>query len=284
MTAPASKRIQLSDRCILYGGDCRSVLAELPENSIDTIFADPPYNLSNGGFTCSGGRAVSVDKGAWDRSQGIEGDFQFHHQWIAACHRVLKPQGTLWISGTYHNIYACGYVLQLLGFRLLNDICWYKPNASPNLSCRFFTASHETLLWARKSPKSHHKHVFNYDAMKNGDFPRDSLKVPGRQMRSVWSMPTPSASEKLHGKHPTQKPIDLLDRVVAASTRPGDVVLDPFLGSGTTGVSALMGDRKFIGIEADPNYLDLAQARLRETLATCAARSPLPPPAEAGAD
>lgn len=266
MTALESMRIQLSDRCTLYGGDCLAILPCLPEASVDVIFADPPYNLSNGGFTCHGGRAVSVNKGPWDRSDGIALDFAFHMAWIKACQRVLKPQGTLWISGTYHNIYACGYVLQLLEFRLLNDICWYKPNASPNLSCRFFTASHETLLWARKSPNNRHKHVFNYEAMKNGDFRRDPLKLPGRQMRSVWSIPTPSASEKAHGKHPTQKPLDLLDRVIAASTRPGDVVLDPFLGSGTTGVAALGSDRAFIGIEAEPTYLQLARDRLAETL------------------
>jgi site-specific DNA-methyltransferase (adenine-specific) len=266
MSALGSMRIQLSDRCTLYGGNCLDILPNLPESSIDVIFADPPYNLSNDGFTCQGGKAVSVNKGSWDRSGGIALDFEFHMTWIKACQRVLKPQGTLWISGTYHNIYACGYVLQLLEFRLLNDICWYKPNASPNLSCRFFTASHETLLWARKSPNNRHKHVFNYGAMKNGDFQRDPLKLPGRQMRSVWSIPTPSASEKAHGKHPTQKPLDLLDRVIAASTRPGDVVLDPFLGSGTTGVAALAGDRAFIGIEAEPTYLQLARDRLAETL------------------
>lgn len=247
------------DRCTLYQGDCLEILPLFPANSVDLIFADPPYNLSNNGFTCHGGRAVSVNKGDWDRSNGIEQDFEFHRAWIQECRRILKPNGTIWISGTYHNIYACGFALQCLDFHVLNDICWYKPNASPNLSCRFFTASHETLIWARKSKKG--KHVFNYEAMKLGDFPRDPLKLSGRQMRSVWSIPTPPASEKLQGKHPTQKPLDLLDRILSASTNPGDLVLDPFSGSGTTGLSALRVDRAFIGIEKEAAYLQLAVDR-----------------------
>jgi len=247
------------DRCTLYQGDCLEILPLFPANSVDLIFADPPYNLSNNGFTCHGGRAVSVNKGDWDRSNGIEQDFEFHRAWIQECRRILKPNGTIWISGTYHNIYACGFALQCLDFHVLNEICWYKPNASPNLSCRFFTASHETLIWARKSKKG--KHVFNYEAMKLGDFPRDPLKLSGRQMRSVWSIPTPPASEKLQGKHPTQKPLDLLDRIISASTNPGDLVLDPFSGSGTTGLSALRVDRAFIGIEKEAAYLQLAVDR-----------------------
>ncbi|MFG3816023.1 site-specific DNA-methyltransferase [Limnothrix redekei LRLZ20PSL1] len=247
------------DRCTLYQGDCLEILPLFPANSVDLIFADPPYNLSNNGFTCHGGRAVSVNKGDWDRSNGIEQDFEFHRAWIQECRRILKPNGTIWISGTYHNIYACGFALQCLDFHVLNEICWYKPNASPNLSCRFFTASHETLIWARKSKKG--KHVFNYEAMKLGDFPRDPLKLSGRQMRSVWSIPTPPASEKLQGKHPTQKPLDLLDRIISASTNPGDLVLDPFSGSGTTGLSALRVDRVFIGIEKEAAYLQLAVDR-----------------------
>jgi site-specific DNA-methyltransferase (adenine-specific) len=158
--------------------------------------------------------------------------------------------------------------LQWLDFHILNDICWYKPNASPNLSCRFFTASHETLLWARKSKKAKHtfnKHTFNYEAMKMGDFPRDALKLPGRQMRSVWSIPTPPVSEKTQGKYPTQKPLDLLDRLLLASTNPGDVVLDPFTGSGTTGVAALRHDRAFIGIDKEADYLQLTIARLTQS-------------------
>lgn len=245
--------------------DCLSYLAGMPEESVDMVFADPPYNLSNNGFTCHGGRAVSVNKGDWDRSQGVETDFEFHKAWIAACRRILKPSGTLWISGTYHSIYACGFALQLLEFHLLNDISWFKPNASPNLSCRFFTASHETLLWARKSKKG--QHTFNYQAMKEGSFPKDGIKAPGKQMRSVWSIPTPPPSEKRHGKHPTQKPLELLERVVLASTQPGDLIVDPFAGSATTGVAAIRHDRRFVGIEKDPAYIELGRTRLAEEAA-----------------
>src|SRR3989338_2342792 len=139
-----------SPRFSLYHEDCLNVLADMNENSVDMIFADPPYNLSNGGFTCQGGKMVSVNKGAWDVSNGLKKDFEFHLEWIEACRRVLKPEGTIWISGTYHSIYKCGFSLQVAKIHLLNDFAWFKPNASPNLSCRFFTASHETLIWARK--------------------------------------------------------------------------------------------------------------------------------------
>lgn len=250
----------------LFLGDCLEIIAQWPDECVDMIFADPPYNLSNDGFTCHAGRAVSVNKGEWDRSKGIVEDFEFHRQWIHACRRVLKPNGTIWISGTYHSIYACGFALQLLGYHILNDICWFKPNASPNLSCRYFTASHETLIWARKSKKA--KHTFNYQEMKRAAFPEDFLKRPGRQMRSVWAIPTPKAEEKKFGKHPTQKPVALLERIIAASTQPGEIVLDPFMGSGTTGVAALRLGRRFVGIEKEKEYFDLALNRIREELET----------------
>lgn len=252
------------DEFRLVLGDCLQALEELPPDCVDMVFADPPYNLSNDGFTCHAGKAVSVNKGEWDRSQGIEGDFGFHKSWLERCRRVLKPNGTIWVSGTYHSIYACGFALQLLGFHVLNDICWFKPNASPNLSCRYFTASHETLVWARKSKKA--KHVFNYEAVKNGAFPRDVLKAPGKQMRSVWAIGTPRKAEKKYGKHPTQKPVALLERVIIASTNAGDLVLDPFMGSGTTGVAALALGRRFIGIESDKEYIDVAAKRMRDVL------------------
>lgn len=244
---------------------------EVKENSIDMIFADPPYNLSNGGFTCQNGQMVSVDKGKWDVSNGLKKDFEFHIEWINACHRVLKPGGTIWISGTYHSIYQCGFALQVNKFHILNDIVWFKPNASPNLSCRFFTASHETLIWARKEIKHEktnktikQKHKFNYDLMKNGNWPEDFIKKPGLQMRSVWAMGTPKPNEKKHGKHPTQKPVDLLVRIVLASTNKGDIVLDPFTGSSTTGIASVLNDRKFIGIDMEKKYLDLSIKRLKD--------------------
>ena len=247
----------------LLHADVLEALRGIPSESIDFIFADPPYFLSNDGFSVKSGKAVSVNKGAWDKSFGFDSETDFHEAWIADCLRVLKPNGTIAISGTYHSIYACGYSLQLQDFRILNDVSWYKPNAAPNLGCRMFTASHETLIWASKSKKS--KHTFNYSAMREGDFPGDMIKNPGKQMRSVWSIITPSKSEKIHGKHPTQKPLKLLDRIVSASTNPGDVVLDPFCGSSTTGVSAILNHRKFIGIDLDEKFLtELSVPRLSD--------------------
>ncbi len=246
----------------LFHGDCLEVLAKTKENSIDMIFADPPYNLSNGGFTVHAGRRVSVHKGDWDKSKGFDDDFEFHMKWITACKRALKPEGTIWISGTYHSIYQCGFVLQKLGYKVLNDIAWFKPNASPNLSGRYFTASHETLLWARKDPKG--KHVFNYTLMKKGAWPNDFLKNPGMQMRSVWAISTPKKEEKIFGKHPTQKPLDLLNRIILASSNKNDWILDPFTGSSTTGIAALKHGRKFIGIDMEKNYLDLSIKRFEQ--------------------
>ncbi len=251
-----------SGKAKLWLGDCLEVLAQFPSSSVDLIFADPPYNLSNGGFTCYAGKRVSVNKGSWDVSRGFAEDYQFHQDWIEACRRVLKPNGTIWISGTYHSIYACGAVLQQHGWHIINDIAWFKPNAAPNLSCRMFTASHETLIWARKSKAA--KHTFHYEAMKHGSFPGDHLKKRDKQMRSVWSIGTPKRHEKTLGKHPTQKPLELLDRIIAASSNYGDIVLDPFCGSGTTGVSALTQGRRFVGIDTSEEYLtELAIPRMQ---------------------
>jgi len=250
-----------SEDAVLFNGDCLEILSSILENSIDMIFADPPYMLSNDGFTCQNGKMVNVNKGKWDISKGFENDTVFHNEWISACRRILKPEGTIWISGTYHSIYQCGFLLQKNNFHILNDITWFKPNASPNLSCRFFTASHETILWARKDIKA--KHTFNYEEMKNGIFPEDKLKKENTQMRSVWSITTPKNEEKENGKHPTQKPLDLLKRIVLASTNENDIVLDPFCGSGTTGVACkYLKNRSFIGIEIDKNYCELAKKRL----------------------
>ena len=247
----------------LFHGSCISFLEALPEGTIDVIFADPPYNLSNDGMTCSGGRWKSVNKGTWDKSRGVEEDFSFHRTWIQSCRRALKPNGTIWISGTYHSIYSCAFALQQDHWTVLNDICWYKRNAPPNLSCRYFTASHETLIWAKKSKKA--RHTFNYAEIKADDGSEDTLKKPNKQARSVWSFAPPSLYEKRFGKHPTQKPEALLERIVLASTQPGEVVLDPFCGSGTTGVAALRMGRKFIGIDLDSNFLgNIALKRLAD--------------------
>ena len=254
---------------VLYHGDCISILSQLPANSIDMIFADPPYNLSNNGFSLHAGKRVSVNKGAWDKSRGFKDDYNFHYRWLDACQRALKPEGSLWVSGTYHSIYQCGYALQALGYHILNDIAWFKPNGSPNLSCRYFTASHETLIWARKDKKA--KHFFNYDLMKNGKWLEDFIKKPNLQMRSVWAIYPPKKSEKKFGKHPTQKPVELLKRIVLASTKLNAVILDPFTGSSTTGIaSATIGKRKFIGIDTEKEFLNMSIKRYKEiqTLST----------------
>lgn len=247
---------------VLYHSDLIKLTSQLRNDSVDMIFADPPYNLSNGGFSIHAGKMVSVNKGDWDKSKGFDRDYEFHRLWLEACKRVLKPGGTLWVSGTYHSIYQCGHAIQSLGYHILNDITWYKPNAAPNLSCRMFTAAHETLLWARKEKKA--KHTFNYDDMRNGTWHDDFIKSPNKQMRSVWAINTPKTWEKKFGKHPTQKPMDLLERIVLASTSEGDVILDPFTGSSTTGLAAVKNGRKFIGVDKEKDYLDLSKKRYQD--------------------
>jgi site-specific DNA-methyltransferase (adenine-specific) len=248
----------------LYQGDSQELLKCIPDNSVDLIFADPPYFLSNGGFSVHAGKRVSVNKGVWDSSNGFDSDFIFQNSWIREVKRILKPNGTIWISGTYHSIYQCGYSLQINGYHILNDVAWFKPNASPNLSCRYFTASHETLIWAKKDKKV--KHVFNYKAMKNGEWNGDFLKKPNLQMRSVWAIHPPKKTEKDFGKHPTQKPLELLKRIITAATNENSVILDPFTGSSTTGLAAILvgGNRKFIGLEVEKKYLDLSIKRYEQ--------------------
>ena len=249
------------ENAAIFNNDCLDVLERIQENSINMIFADPPYMLSNNGVTCKNGKMANVNKGKWDKSRGFEENLKFHEAWITACQRVLKPEGTIWISGTYHSVYQCGYVLQKNGFHILNDIAWFKPNAPPNLSCRFFTASHETIIWARKDKKA--KHTFNYEKMKNGNFEEDKIKKANTQMRSVWSIPAPKSGEKEFGKHPAQKPLSLLLRITAASTNEGDLILDPFNGAGTTGAAAMItGNRYYIGAETDLKYCKMTKDRL----------------------
>jgi len=249
----------------LYNDDCMEVMARFPDNYVDMIFADPPYNLSNGGVTCHAGKMVSVNKGKWDKSNGFQSDVEFHEKWISECKRILKAEGTIWISGTNHSIYQCGFLLQKLGFHILNDISWFKPNAAPNLACTTFAHSHETLLWAKKDKKA--KHIFNYDKMKNGLFPEDKMKSPDKQMRTVWSIPTPAQSEKEFGKHPTQKPLALLKRIVLSSTNNGCLILDPFNGGGTTALAAkIIGNRKYIGIDIDKDFIQLTENRLNRLI------------------
>lgn len=250
-----------ADKCInLFHGDCLDVLPIITEESINMIFADPPYRLSNGGITCSAGKMVSVNKAEWDRPRGLINDFNFTINWLRECRRVLKPEGTICITGTMHNIYQVGFALQALDFHIMNEIVWFKPNASPNLSCRYFTHSHETLIWAKKEKKARHK--FNYHQMRDWD--SDLINRKGKQMRSVWTIPLTPLREKTAGKHPTQKPLELLKRIISAGTDTGNVVLDPFNGAGTTGVVANALGRKYIGIEKEEEYLEMTLKRMSD--------------------
>lgn len=236
----------------LLHGDALLLLKKIEPQSIDMIFADPPYFLSGDGITCSGGKMVSVNKGKWDEKISIKGKHQFNKKWIRACKNVLKDDGTIWISGTMHNIYSIGMALEEEGFKIINNITWKKLNPPPNISCRTFVHSTETVLWAKKDmPKV--KHKFNYDIMKKLN--------NNKQMKDVWETSLTKPSEKKCGKHPTQKPIELLEKIILASTDEKDLILDPFNGSGTTGIVANRLKRKYIGIEKEKEYLDLTIRR-----------------------
>ena len=244
----------------LFQANCLDMMDAMikkhPDGCFDMIFADPPYFLSNGGISCQAGKMVSVNKGKWDKSEGAEANHAFNLEWLKRCQKLLKPNGTIWISGTMHIIYSIGYALQQLDYKLLNDIIWEKPNPPPNLACRYFTHSTETILWAAKSPKS--KHIFNYTDMRAIN--------DGKQMKSVWRFTSPPNSEKTNGKHPTQKPLSLVERCIASSTNKGDFILDPFAGSSTTGVAAINLERKFCGIELENEYVDLSIKRLNDKI------------------
>jgi site-specific DNA-methyltransferase (adenine-specific) len=246
--------------------DALTALDEFSDESFDFVFADPPYFLSNDGFTVKSGKAVSVNKGEWDRSRGFDEDLAFHERWIRESVRVLKPDGTIAISGTYHSIYQSGFVLQRLGCRVINEIIWFKPNGAPALAGRNFTASHETIIWASKGKSV--KHTFNYRESREWNDPSDQLLRAGKQMRSVWSIPNTPKREKVCGAHPTQKPLQLMERLIVLCTRPGDTVLDPFSGSGSTGVACVKNDRNFIGIELEPQYVKLSTQRIVRALET----------------
>jgi site-specific DNA-methyltransferase (adenine-specific) len=240
----------------IYQGDCLNVMAAMPEESVDLIFADPPYFLSNDGITCHAGKMVSVNKGDWDKSRGADANHEFNRAWLAACQRLLKPNGSIWVSGTSHVIHSVGFAMQQLEFKLLNDISWVKPNPPPNLSCRYFTHATETIIWAAKNNKS--RHTFNYKLMReeNG----------GKQMKSVWPILPPKREEKRFGKHPAQKPIALIERVIRASSNEGDLVLDPFMGCGTTAVAATRCSRTILGIERDDEFISTTLSRIAAEL------------------
>lgn len=240
----------------LYHANCIEfmdmLLSKYPNGKFDMIFADPPYFLSNGGITCHAGKMVKVDKGQWDKSKGPEMNHEFNTAWLSRCQKLLKPNGTLWVSGTYHVIHSVGYAIQQLGMKILNDIIWEKPNPPPNLSCRYFTHSTETIIWAAKNEKC--KHCFNYDRMREEN--------NGKQMKSVWVLTAPNGEEKDFGKHPTQKPVALLERIILASTNENDLVFDPFAGSSTTGVVAINCGRKYVGTELEAEFIRLSINRL----------------------
>ena len=237
---------------LLYG-DTFELLPQF-EFKFDMIFADPPYFLSNGGISVQSGKIVSVNKGDWDKGLSAEDMNKFNIGWLSLCRDKLKENGTIWISGTYHNIFSVANSLTLLGFKILNVITWAKTNPPPNISCRYFTYSSEFIIWARKSPKV--AHYYNYELMKhiNGD----------KQMRDVWNLPAIAPWEKRCGKHPTQKPLCVLSRIIMASTKPGAWILDPFAGSSTTGIAANLLDRRYLGIEREAEYAAISKARREE--------------------
>lgn len=242
-----------TDDFTLCKGDCLEVVPQL-DKKFDMVFADPPYFLSNDGFSVQAGKPVSVNKGAWDKSRGLAADTEFSYEWLRACREKMAESGTIWICGTFHNIFSVATVLSELNFRILNAVTWQKTNPPPNLSCRFFTHSTELIIWARKQKKV--AHYFNYDLMH---------KLAGdRQMTDVWRMPAIAPWEKTCGKHPAQKPLSLVVRAILAATREGDLVLDPFAGSSTTGIAANLTHRNFVGIEREQAFLDMSVRRRKE--------------------
>ncbi|MFB3891078.1 MAG: site-specific DNA-methyltransferase [Phycisphaerae bacterium] len=244
----------------LYNANCLEVLDAIwrkhPDGCFDMIFADPPYFLSNGGITCQAGKMVSVDKGDWDKSRGVEKNHEFNTEWLVRSQRVLKRDGTIWVTGTQHVIFSVGFAMQQLGFKILNSISWEKPNPPPNLACRYFTHSTETIIWAAKTNTS--RHYFNYQAMRK--------MAGGKQMKTVWRIYPPQSGEKAYGKHPAQKPVELIERCLIAATREGDLVLDPFLGSGTSALACVRQKRRFVGVELDAAWISVAEKRLSEVL------------------
>jgi site-specific DNA-methyltransferase (adenine-specific) len=249
--------------------DCVAAMSRLGPCSADLIIADPPYNLSKGGHW-SWDNSVDLPGfgGKWKKtaenwdSMSFEAYYRFTESWIAQAKRILKPSGSIWVYGTYHNLGVVNVIFQRLGIEIINEIIWYKRNSFPNLSGRRFTASHESILWAHVGGRKR-GYYFNYKAMKNSNFPEDSLKKTGKQMRTVWDIPNnKNDAERRFGTHPTQKPIRLCQRMITATSRPGDLVLVPFAGTGSECVAAKLLGRDFIGFEIEPKYYEIAGARL----------------------
>lgn len=237
----------------LLHGDCIELLKQF-SFKFDMIFADPPYFLSNGGISIQSGKVVCVDKGEWDKGGTPEYVDLFNRAWISECRHKLKDNGTIWISGTYHNIFSIANILTELNFKILNVVTWAKTNPPPNVSCRYFTYSTEFIIWVRKLAKV--PHCYNYDVMKQIN--------NSKQMRDVWHLPAIAQWEKSCGKHPTQKPLSVLSRIVLASTDSGAWILDPFTGSSTTGIAANLLGRRFLGIDKEEEFLILSQSRKKE--------------------
>ena len=255
LNIPKSRVFYQDKDFILIEGDSFKILKKMEEKSVDVIFADPPYFLSNGGITVHSGKMVSVNKADWDKGLTSRDKLNFNRKWIRLCKSVLKDDGTIWISGTMHNIYSVGVALEMEGFNVINNITWKKLNPPPNISTRAFTHSTETILWARKILPNGKKgkHHFNYNTCKQMN--------DGKQMKDVWEYSLTKPSEKKFGKHPTQKPLDLLRRIIISSTKEDDLILDPFNGSGTTGIAAVELKRKYIGIDFTKEYLELTEKR-----------------------
>lgn len=255
---------------LLLHGDCRELLPLLKASGImpNLIFADPPYHLSNGGITCHSGKRVSVNKGSWDKSAGVREDHMFVLSWSSVCLDSLTPGGSLWISGTHHVIFSVGYGLQQLGAKILNVIVWEKTAPPPNLACRYYTHSHELVIWAKRSEKDRHTFHYALEKEANGGkqqkdiWYRRNLSARGKGLLpNHWRIAAPRKAEKRLGRHPTQKPLELLDRIIRCSSDPGGLVLDPFCGSGTTGIAALGNQRRFVGIDLERDHLELAKRR-----------------------
>lgn len=237
----------------LLHGDSIELLSQF-EFKFDMIFADPPYFLSNGGISVQSGKIVCVDKGEWDKGKTAEQIVSFNREWLRLCRDKLKENGTIWISGTYHSIFSVAGLLTELGYKILNVVTWAKTNPPPNISCRYFTFSTEFIIWARKSSKV--PHYYNYHLMKQIN--------AGKQMTDIWRLPAIARWEKSCGKHPTQKPLSVLVRIILASTQKGAWILDPFTGSSTTGIAANLLGRRFLGIDKEEEFLLMSKARKME--------------------
>jgi DNA modification methylase len=258
---------------IIINQDCVEGMKSLEDNTVDLIIADPPYNLSKGGewkwdnsvkLEGMGGNWNKVME-SWD-NMSLSEYFSFTITWLTEAQRILKPTGSMWIFGTYHNIGIINVVCQLLNVEIINEIIWYKRNAFPNLAGRRLTASHETILWCNKGGKKR-EYYFDYEYSKNGNFDYDSLKQPGKQMRTVWDISNNKEKRELeYGKHPTQKPLRVLKRMIQLSSREGDIMLTPFSGAGSECLAAKELGRSYVGYEVDPQYVDIAHKRLEHAI------------------